>query len=74
MSDFNRKVDETASRVNKGVSEAAERLEKESADFIAYLNNEVVPAVRNQSSKALRIAAQKLHDLANFMDENRKKP
>jgi hypothetical protein len=73
MSDFNRKMDETASRVNKGVSNAAERVEKESAEFIAYLNKEVVPAVRNQSSKALRIAAQKLHELANFMDENQKK-
>jgi hypothetical protein len=73
MSDFKRKMDDTASRVNKTVSNAAERVEKESTEFIHYLNNEVVPAVRNQSSKALRIAAQKLHDLANFMDENRKK-
>ena len=73
MSDFNRKMDDTASRVNKTVSNAAERVEKESTEFINYLNNEVVPAVRNQSSKALRIAAQKLHDLANCMDENRKK-
>ena len=72
MSDFNRKMDETASRVNKGVSSAAERLEKESADVIAYLNNEVVPAVRDHSSKALRIAAQKLQKLAEFMDENKK--
>ncbi len=72
MSDFNRKMDETASRVNKGVSSAAERLEKESAEVIAYLNNEVVPAVRDQSSKALRIAAQKLQKLAEFMDESKK--
>jgi hypothetical protein len=69
MSDFNRKVDETAARVNKTVSGAAERLEKDSAELIAYLNKEVVPAVRDQSSKALRIAAEKLHQLADFMDE-----
>jgi len=69
MSDFNRKVEETGARVNKTVSDAAERLEKDSADLIAYLNNEVVPAVRERSSKALRIAAEKLHRLANFMDE-----
>ncbi|MGC2195976.1 MAG: hypothetical protein WA628_14965 [Terriglobales bacterium] len=72
MSDFNRKVDETTARVNKTVSETAERLEKESAELIAYLNKEVVPAVRDQSSKALRIAAQKLHQLADFMDEAKK--
>jgi hypothetical protein len=71
MSDFNRKMDEASARVNKTVSDAAERLEKDSSDLIAYLNNEVVPAVRAQSSKALRIAAERLHRLANFMDENK---
>jgi hypothetical protein len=72
MSDFNRKMDETASRVNKGVSNAAERLEKESAEFIHYLNSEVVPAVRGGSTKALRIAAEKLQKLADFMEANKK--
>jgi hypothetical protein len=71
MSDFNRKMDEAGARVNKTVSDAAERLEKDSSDLIAYLNNEVVPAVRAQSSKALRVAADRLHQLANFMDENK---
>lgn len=71
MSDFNRKIDETSARVSKTVADAAERIEKDSADVIAYLNNEVVPAVREQSSKALRIAAERLHQLANFMDENK---
>ena len=72
MSEFNRKMDETASRVNRTVSNATERLEKESAEFINYLNNEVVPAVRGQSTKALRVAAEKLRKLADFMDEQKK--
>jgi hypothetical protein len=71
MSDFNRKMDDTAARVNRKVNDAAERLEKESAELIAYINREVVPAVREHSSKALRIAADKLHKLADFMDENK---
>jgi hypothetical protein len=71
MKDFNRKVDETAARVNKTVSDAAERLEKDSTELIAYLNRELVPAVRERSSKALRIAAEKLRKLADFMDENK---
>jgi capsule polysaccharide export protein KpsE/RkpR len=71
MSDFNRKMGETGARVSQKVSEAAERLEKESADLIAYLNKEVVPAVREQSSKALRVAAERLHKLADFMDESK---
>jgi F0F1-type ATP synthase membrane subunit b/b' len=69
MSDFNRKVEEASARVNKSVAEAAERLEKESSEFIAYLNNEVVPAVRQRSSSALRVAAEKLARLADYMEE-----
>ena len=72
MNDFNRKVGEASARVSKTVSEAAERLEKDSAELIEYLNREVVPAVRQQSTKALRIAADKLHELANYMDEAHK--
>jgi hypothetical protein len=71
MSDFNRKVEETGARVSKKVSDAAERLEKESADLIAYLNKEVVPAVREKSSKALRVAAERLQQVADFMDESK---
>jgi F0F1-type ATP synthase membrane subunit b/b' len=71
MSEFNRRMEETSARVNRTVSNAAERLEKEGADLIAYLNREVVPAVRNQSSKALRIAAEKLRSFADIMDQSK---
>jgi KaiC/GvpD/RAD55 family RecA-like ATPase len=54
---------------NRHVEQAADRLEKESAEFIKYLNNEVVPAVRQHSTKALRIAAEKLAHLADYMDQ-----
>ena len=58
MNDFNRKVEQ-----------ATEHLEKEAAELIAYLNNEVVPAVRQHSTKALRIASEKLAHLADYMDQ-----
>jgi hypothetical protein len=70
MNDFNRKVEDTSARVNKTVGEAAERMEKEAAEFVKYLNDEVVPAVRQHSTKALRIAAERLHELANYMDQH----
>jgi hypothetical protein len=57
MNDFNHKVEE-----------AAERLEKEAAELITYLNDEVVPAVRQHSTKALRIAADKMTKLADYME------
>jgi len=72
MNDFNRKVEEASARVNQHVAEAADRLEKETAEFIAYFNSEVVPAVRQHSTKALRIAADKLHQMADYMDEANK--
>jgi hypothetical protein len=56
--------------LNQKLSEAAERLEKESAEFIKYLNDEVVPAVRQQSTQALRIAAKKMAELADTMEKH----
>jgi prophage antirepressor-like protein len=70
MSNFNRKVEDASARVNKTVGETTERVEKEAAEFVKYLNDEVVPAVRQHSTKALRIAAEKLHELANYMDQH----
>ena len=72
MNDFNRKVEEASARVNKTVADMAERIEKDSAELITYLNNEVVPAVRQHSTKALRIAAEKMQQLADFMDQAKK--
>ena len=69
MDDFNRKVENASARVNKSVAEATERVEKETAEFIAYLNDEVVPAVRLHSTKALRVAAEKMSRLADYLDE-----
>jgi prophage antirepressor-like protein len=56
--------------MNKAVGETTERLEKEAAEFIKYLNDEVVPAVRQHSTKALRTAAEKLTELANYMEKH----
>ena len=72
MTDFSRKVEEASSRVNKGVAEAAELLERETAELVTYLNDEVVPAVRQHSTKALRVAAEKLSRLADYMDKAQK--
>ena len=69
MTNFDRKVEEASARVNKGVAQVAERLEKETADFVHYLNNEVVPAVRSHSTKVLRTAAEKLARMADYMEQ-----
>ncbi|MGA7906761.1 MAG: hypothetical protein WCA16_05070 [Candidatus Sulfotelmatobacter sp.] len=74
MNDFNRKVGDASARVGKTVAEAADRLEKEIPEFIKYLNDEVVPAVRQHSTKALRVASQKMAELADYMEQHPNPP
>jgi hypothetical protein len=68
MNDFNRKVEEASARFNQSINEVASSLEKETAELVDYVNREVVPAVRQHSTKALRIAAEKLAQLADYME------
>ena len=70
MNDFNRKVEDASSCVSQTFNDAAERLEKEIPEFINYLNNEVVPAVRTHSTKALRVASKKLSEFADYMEQH----
>jgi F0F1-type ATP synthase membrane subunit b/b' len=74
MNDFNRKVEEASTRVSQTINDAAERLEKEIPEFIKYLNDEVVPAVRTHSTKALRTASEKLAEFADYMEQHRQPP
>jgi hypothetical protein len=71
MNDFNRKVEDASTRVSKTVAEAAERIEKEIPEFIKYLNDEVVPALRQHSTKALRTASVKLIELADYLEQQK---
>ena len=70
MSDFNRKVEGASARVSQTINDAAERLEKEIPEIIKYLSDEVVPAVRTHSTKALRVASQKLAEFADYMEQH----
>lgn len=53
------------------VEDAAARVEGELQRLIRYLNDEVVPDVRKQSSSALKTAAERLQDLAKSLDDHR---
>ena len=74
MNDFKGKVGSASARVSKTVADATERLEKEIPEFIKYLNDEVVPAVRTHSTKALRVASAKLAEFADYMEQAERKP
>ena len=60
--DFGRKIDER-------FADTAPRVEEEIKKVITYLNDEVVPQVRQHSSQALRIAAERLARLAEHLDK-----
>lgn len=61
LRDFGRKIEEK-------FNQARPRVEEELNRVIAYLNDEVVPEVRENSSKALKIAADQLTKLAERID------
>ena len=55
--------------LDQRLHEAAKRAEEELRRFTRYLDEEVVPEVRRNSSTALRAAAVRLQKLAESMDE-----
>ena len=73
MAKFDRKVEDASERLNRSVANIAKTLEKETAELVTYLNDEVVPAVRTHSSKALRAAAEKLSEFAEFLERQKKR-
>lgn len=44
------------------------RMDEEIEKLISYINDEVVPSVRTQSTKGMRVAAEKLNSLADYME------
>lgn len=49
------------------------RIEEEAQLLIKYINDELVPAIRQHSTKALRVASEKLQQAADHMDSNKQK-
>ena len=72
MTEFDRKVEGASARFSRSVANIAGTLEKETAELVKYLNDEVVPAVRTHPSKGLRTAAGKLSEFADFLEAQRK--
>ena len=61
---FGKKVDE---RFNQ----ALPRMEEEVKKVITYLNDQVVPQLRQDSAQALQIAEDRLRKLAEQLDDSR---
>ncbi len=57
----------------RSVGRALSDLDKESERLITYINDEVVPAVRQHSTRALRVAARELERFADYMEQTQQK-
>lgn len=59
-------------RLDEKLSDAIPRIEADVQRVVKYINDEVVPQVRRESSEALRSAAEQLRKLADYMEAKRK--
>jgi len=66
-------MEEFGAKVGRTIGEATNRVEQESERVISYINDQVVPAVRGESTSALRKAAEKLQQFADFIDDQKRK-
>jgi hypothetical protein len=55
------------------LGDASARIEEEAQALITYINDELVPAIRQHSTTALRIASEKLAQAANQMESHKPK-
>jgi methyl coenzyme M reductase beta subunit len=55
-------------KLDDTIAEAAKRIEEETKQLLNYINDEVVPMVRQHSTTGLRVASDKLKELADYMD------
>lgn len=69
MNDQSEKKERSASFENVG-----RRMDEEIEKLISYINDDVVPSVRSHSTRALRIAAERLARFADYMDQKQSSP
>jgi len=58
-------------RLDDMLGDASTRIEEETQLLIKYINDELVPSIREGSSRALRIASEKLAKAADHMDSSK---
>jgi len=58
-------------RLDDMLGDATTRIEEETQLLIKYINDELVPSIREGSTRALRIASEKLAKAADHMDSSK---
>ncbi len=60
-------------RLDNILGDASKQIEQQTEALIDYINDEVVPLIRENSSKGLHVAADKLKEFATYMDTKQTK-
>lgn len=68
------RFEEMGKRLDEQVGSALPRMEEEVRKIISFLNDQVVPNLRQDSAHALRTAAEQLSKLAVRLDGDRRPP
>ena len=55
-------------RLDSVLGDASKHIEEQTQAMLDYINDELVPVVRENSSKGLHVAADKLKEFANYLD------
>jgi hypothetical protein len=63
------RFEDLGKKVDERFSQALPRVEEEVKKVIAYLNDQVVPQLRQDSAQALHAAADRLRKLAEQLDD-----
>jgi hypothetical protein len=66
-----RRFQTAGERLDDVLGDASSRIEDEAQQLIKYINDELVPAIRQHSTKALRIASEKLSHAADHIDSKK---
>jgi hypothetical protein len=61
-------------RLDDLLGDTTTRIEEEAQALISYINDELVPAIRQHSTHALRSASEKLAQAADHMDSRKQRP
>ena len=69
-----RRFQTAGERLDDLLGDASARIEEETQTLINYINDELVPAIRQHSTNALRVASEKLSQAADHMDSHKRKP
>ena len=60
-------------RADRVMNDAARQVEEDAEKLITWINDELVPQIREHSSRGLRVASEKLSRFADYLESEQKR-